>query len=206
MEPTRLAQQEREVVCDLFVELGPDAPTLCEGWSTTDLAAHLVVRERRPDSGPGLVWPPLAGYTDRVRRTVRDRMSWTDLVEQVRSGPPALLRPFDGPMNTVEYFIHAEDVRRAQSGWEPRPLSTELADALWARVGAGGMAKKVAATIRITSPGRPDKQQGTGPLLVVDGDPGELTVFGSGRQAAARVEIMGDATLADQLRSASLGL
>ena len=135
MEPARLAQQERGVVCDLFVEFGPDAPTLCEGWSTTDLAAHLVVRERRPDSGPGLVWPPLSDYTDKVRRTVRDRTSWTELVDRVRPGPPALLRPFDGPMNTVEYFIHAEDVRRAQPGWEPRPLSPELADALWARVG-----------------------------------------------------------------------
>jgi len=206
MEPARLAQQEREVVCDLFVEFGPDAPTLCAGWSTTDLAAHLVVRERRPDSGPGIVWPPLSGYTDKVRRTVRDRTPWTELVEKVRTGPPALLRPFDGPMNTVEYFIHAEDVRRAQPGWEPRPLSPELADALWARVGPGGLAKKVAATIRITSPGREAKEQGSGPLLVVDGDPGELTLFGSGRQGAARVEITGDATLADQLRAAALGI
>jgi uncharacterized protein (TIGR03085 family) len=206
MEPAHLAQQEREVVCDLFLELGPDAPTLCEGWSTTDLAAHLVVRERRPDSGPGIMWPPLAGYTDKVRRAVRDRTPWTELVEKVRSGPPALLRPFDGPMNTVEYFIHAEDVRRAQSGWEPRAISAELADALWGRVGPGGMAKKVAATIRITSPGRPAKEQGSGPLLVVDGDPGELTMFGSGRQAEARVEITGDAALADQLRSAALGV
>jgi len=206
MEDGTPAQQERTLLCDLLDELGPGAPTLCEGWVTADLAAHLVVRERRPDSGPGLVWPPLADYTDKVRRAVRDRTPWTDLVDKVRSGPPALLRPFDGPMNTVEYFIHAEDVRRAQPGWEPRPLSPELADALWARVGAGGMAKKVAATIRITSPGRAAKEQGAGPLLVVDGDPGELTVFGSGRQAAARVEITGDPTLADQLRSATLGI
>jgi uncharacterized protein (TIGR03085 family) len=206
MEPAALAQQERGVVCDLFVEFGPDAPTLCEGWSTTDLAAHLVVRERRPDSGPGLVWPPLSGYTDKVRRKVRDRTSWTDLVDKVRTGPPALLRSFDGPMNTVEYFIHAEDVRRAQPGWEPRPLPPEMADALWARVGPGGMAKKVPATIRITSPGRENKEQGSGPLLVVDGDPGELTLFGSGRQAAARVEITGDEALADQLRAAALGV
>src|ERR1019366_2363964 len=93
-----IAQRERGTICDLFVELGPDAPTLCEGWTTADLAAHLVARERRPDSGPGLVWPPLAGYTDAVRRSVRDRTVWTDLVDRVRSGPPWLLRPFDGPM------------------------------------------------------------------------------------------------------------
>jgi uncharacterized protein (TIGR03085 family) len=200
-----LAQQERKTLCDLFVEHGSEAPTLCEGWFTADLAAHLVVRER-PDSGPGLVWPPLADYTDKVRRAVRDRTAYLKLVETVRRGPPLLLRPFDGPMNTVEFFIHVEDVRRAQAGWEPRPVSPELADALWARTGPGGMAKKVPATIVITSPGRADKERGTGPTLTLAGDPGELTMFGAGRQGAARVEITGDAALAAQLRAAPLGV
>jgi uncharacterized protein (TIGR03085 family) len=204
--PPILAQQEREAICNLFVELGPDAPTLCAGWTTADLAAHLVVRERRPDSGPGLVWPPLAGYTDKVRRSVKDRTPWTKLVETVRRGPPMLLRRVDGPMNTVEYFIHVEDVRRAQPNWEPRQISEELANALWARVGPGAMAKKVPATIVVASPGRPEKEAGTGPRLVLSGDPGELTMFGSGRQAAARVEITGDAELAAQLRGAVLGI
>jgi uncharacterized protein (TIGR03085 family) len=206
MTPGSPAQQERTTICDLFVELGSDAPTLCEGWSTADLAAHLVVRERRPDSGPGLVWPPLAGYTDKVRRAVRDRTPWAKLVETVRRGPPLLLRPFDGAMNTVEFFVHVEDVRRARVGWEPRPLSPELADALWARVGPGGMAKNVPATIVITSPGRADKEGGTGPRLTLAGDPGELAMFGAGRQGAARVEISGDEALAVRLRTASLGI
>ena len=206
MTPPSLAQQERKTLCDLFVERGSAAPTLCEGWFTADLAAHLVVRERRPDSGPGLVWPPLAGYTDKVRQAVRDRAPWEKLVETVRRGPPLLLRPFDGPMNTVEFFIHVEDVRRARDGWEPRQISPELADALWARVGPGGMAKKVPATIVITSPGRADKERGTGPRLTLAGDPGELIMFGAGRQGAARVEISGDAALAAQLRAASLGI
>ncbi len=133
-------------------------------------------------------------------------MSWEKLVETVRRGPPLLLRPFDGPMNTVEYFIHTEDVRRAQAGWEPRSISPELADALWARVGASGMANKVPATIVITSPGRAEKEHGAGPRVTVAGDPGELTMFGSGRQGAARVEISGDPALVAQLRAASLGI
>ena len=206
MTPPSLAQQERKTLCDLFVERGSAAPTLCEGWFTADLAAHLVVRERRPDSGPGLVWPPLAGYTDKVRQAVRDRTPWEKLVETVRRGPRLLLRPFDGPMNTVEFFIHVEDVRRAQDGWEPRQISPELADALWARVGPGGMAKKIPAQIVITSPGRADKERGTGPRLTLAGDPGELIMFGAGRQGAARVEISGDEALAAQLRAASLGV
>lgn len=206
MTDVNLAQRERHALCDLFAELGPAAPTLCEGWTTADLAAHLVVRERRPDSGPGIVWPPLAGYTDRIRLAARDRTPWTQLVVTVRSGPPLLLRPFDGPMNTVEYFIHLEDVRRAQERWEARSLPPELADALWARVGPGGMAKKVAGTIELTSNGRPAKEGGSGPRLVIDGDPGEHTLFGAGRQRAALVTITGDAELAARLRSTPLGI
>jgi uncharacterized protein (TIGR03085 family) len=206
MTPASLAQQERTTLCDIFIELGPAAPTLCEGWLTADLAAHLVVRERRPDSGPGLVWAPLAGYTDKVRRAVRDRTPWEKQVETVRRGPPAPLRPFDGAMNTVEFFIHVEDVRRALPGWEPRPISLELADALWARVGPGGMAKKVSATIVIASSGRADKEAGTGPHLTLSGDPGELIMFGAGRQGAAGVDISGDVSLAAQLRAAPLGV
>jgi len=128
------------------------------------------------------------------------------LVETVRRGPPLLLRPFDVPMNTIEFFIHVEDVRRAQDGWEPREISPKLADTLWSSVGPGGMAKKVPATIVITSPGRTDKEGGTGPRLALTGDPGELVMFGAGRQRAARVEISGDAALATQLRAASLGV
>lgn len=201
-----LAQEERSTMCDLLLEYGPDAPTLCEGWFAADLAAHLVVRERRPDSGPGLVWPRLADYTEKVRRSERDRVSFEALVEKVRSGPPWLLRPFDGPMNTVEFFIHVEDLRRGREGWQPRVVSPQLDDALWARVGAGGLAKKVPVTIVVTAPGRDAKEAGSGPRLTLAGDPGELIMFGAGRQRAARVQIDGDEGLAAQLRAAKLGV
>ena len=55
MALTAPQQAERAALCDLFVQVGPAAPTLCEGWATYDLAAHLVIRERKPLSGPGLV-------------------------------------------------------------------------------------------------------------------------------------------------------
>ena len=44
------ARDERIALCDLLDETGPEAPTLCEGWRTLDLAAHLVLREHRPDA------------------------------------------------------------------------------------------------------------------------------------------------------------
>ena len=58
---TDVAAAERAALLDLLERLGPDAPTLCEGWATHDLAAHLVVRERRPVAGPGYVFPALHG-------------------------------------------------------------------------------------------------------------------------------------------------
>src|SRR5215472_30435 len=90
MTPPSLAQQERATLCDLFVALGSEAPTLCEGWLTADLAAHLVVRERRPDSALGILGGPLSGYSDRVRRGMSTRTPYPLLVETIRSGPPRL--------------------------------------------------------------------------------------------------------------------
>ena len=52
------------------VQSVPDAPTLCEGWKTRDLAAHLVVRERRPDATLGIAVPFLADYTAKVQNKV----------------------------------------------------------------------------------------------------------------------------------------
>ena len=60
---------------------GPDAPTLCEGWTTRDLAAHLVIRERRLDATPGILVPQLAGYTAKVQEQVTAATDWTALVE-----------------------------------------------------------------------------------------------------------------------------
>ena len=51
---TSLAESERALFADLLAEVGPDAPTLCGDWTTRDLAAHLVVRERRLDATPGI--------------------------------------------------------------------------------------------------------------------------------------------------------
>ncbi|MGJ4074519.1 maleylpyruvate isomerase N-terminal domain-containing protein [Corynebacterium macclintockiae] len=48
------SQSEREALANLLQQSGPDAPTLCEGWSTRDLAVHLVIREYRPDAAAGL--------------------------------------------------------------------------------------------------------------------------------------------------------
>ena len=61
-----VTQNERRAMCDLLDELGPDRPTLCGEWSTRDLLAHLLVRERRPDASLGILVPAMAKRTERV--------------------------------------------------------------------------------------------------------------------------------------------
>src|ERR687898_1799245 len=127
---TTAAAAERARLSDLFDDVGPDAPTLCEGWATRDLAAHLVVRERRPDAAIGVIAKPFAGYTAKVQDGIAADVPWPALVERVRSGPPlwspTRLEPVERMVNTVEFFVHHEDVRRAVDGWQPRVLDDEL--------------------------------------------------------------------------------
>jgi uncharacterized protein (TIGR03085 family) len=115
--PNALAVAEREALADLMLEVGPDAPTLCGGWTTRDLAAHLVIRSDRPDAAAGIVIPALAGWTAKVQEKAA-RRDWDDLVRTVRRGAPGWSlqsRPsLDGQSNTIEYFVHHEDVRRAR--------------------------------------------------------------------------------------------
>jgi uncharacterized protein (TIGR03085 family) len=199
-EPASLAQRERSALCDLLVDLGPDAPTLCEGWRSADLAAHLFVRDRRPDAIPGtlLKFAPARAWTKRVQDGARDTLTWDALIAKVRSGPAALMMPFDNGANTREYFVHHEDLRRGQKGWEPRTLSVEDETALWGQLGRLRRAALLSSTIfhhppaasRLEAPGKAPlllTKSGTG--TVVQGPVGELVMWLNGRREAARVEI-----------------
>lgn len=206
---SHFAQAERQALCDLFDEVGPDAPTLCAGWQASDLAAHLVVRERRPDAAAGVLVAALAGYLDRVQRSVRDGRSWPALVAEVRRGPPAVLRPIDEPVNTAEYFIHFEDVRRAVEVWEPRALEAGLEVALWrrARFMARRAGRRLGAVLAVEWPGHGRVVTGAGePAATVSGPPGELLLYLFGRQAAARVGTAGDPAVVERAGRADLGI
>jgi uncharacterized protein (TIGR03085 family) len=114
---TNFARTERAALADLFVEVGPDAPTLCAGWTTTELALHLVVREKGDPANLADAATPLAGYLQRRRRSILAANGYAGLVEKFRNGPPRF-SPFaipgmDARGNTVELFVHHEDVRRA---------------------------------------------------------------------------------------------
>lgn len=195
---TSLARTERSALCDLFTDVGPDAPTLCEGWRAADLAAHLAVRERRPDAAAGALIRPLAPRLERIQRGYAD-LPWARLVELVRTGPPPwsafAIPAVDAAANTVEYFVHHEDVRRARPGWEPRELTDEQQETLWRRLRSMSRLLLHRAPVGVALR-RPDgviwrAHAGTS-YVTLAGPPAELVLYAYGRGDHARVELLGE--------------
>ncbi|NUT33788.1 MAG: TIGR03085 family protein [Hamadaea sp.] len=205
------ARAERQALATLMAELGPDAATLCAGWTARDLAAHLVLRDRRPDAALGIWLKPLAGHTAKVQAELA-KSDFVDLLAQLREPPPwsPVSNPLlEEPVNVHEMFVHHEDLRRARPGWHPRELDRGEREALWRRVRLTSRLalRRFPATVVVDAGefGAVTGGKG-GPRLTVAGDPGELAVFLSGRQAYARVTVEGDAAIVERLRRARLGV
>jgi uncharacterized protein (TIGR03085 family) len=203
--PRCLAQRDRLELCRLLEALGPDAPTLCAGWTARDLAAHLVARDHRPDSIPGLVLAPLSGWSERVRLRILER-PYEELVATLRAGLPrwSPLRTRRGAQafDTHEFFVHVEDVRRVQPGWEPRQLGPDDERDLWRVLAWFGprafrrvpvpvvLRRPDGAARRVARLGR--SRRGPGGPATITGPPGELLLYAFGRRDQARVEVSGD--------------
>jgi uncharacterized protein (TIGR03085 family) len=206
---TTIAKSEREALCDLFLDTGPDAPTLCEGWTTRDLAAHLVVREGRPDAALGIVVPTLSWWTKRVQQHTA-RTPWESLVGRVRTGPwrfsPSRIGTVDAALNGLEYFVHHEDVRRAQPGWEARELPVAVQESLWSavRTRARFNLRSAPVGVVLADPGGRRVVARSGePSVTVTGEPAELVLLIYGRGDHALVEVSGDEPTVERFRHAS---
>jgi len=210
---TTPATHERHRFAELLAEIGPDAPTLCGDWNTRDLAAHIVIRDRRPDAMPGILIPTFAGYTDKVQSKLARGDEFGDLVRKVREGAPfwspMRLDAVDRLANTAEFFVHLEDVRRAQPDWSARELDAELDDDLYGvlKRGAKMMARKAPAGITLAPIGRTsivaNKNE---PMVEVSGPVGELVLWLYGRQAHSLVDYDGPADAVEELRAANLSI
>jgi uncharacterized protein (TIGR03085 family) len=206
------AKRERLILADLLESSGPEAPTLCEGWKTRDLAAHVVVRERRADAAGGLVFKPLAARLERVQGEFAAK-PYEELIQLIRTGPPRMspyaLKQIDEAANTVEYYIHAEDVRRAAPDWTPRELDTVFQDALWRRLetAARMFARKSPVGLVLRRPnGQTVVAHKGSPVVTVTGEPGELVLFASGRQRVAKTETEGGKDAVAWAYEAKLGI
>jgi uncharacterized protein (TIGR03085 family) len=208
---TRYARTERSALADALHAAGPDAPTLCEGWTTRDLAAHVVLRERDPVAAAGIVVSPLSGWMESRRRSIA-RRDFDELIRQLRRPPvwSTISNPImDEISNLQEMYIHHEDVRRAQPRWRPRALDPGLEEALWRRVRriVPLALRRFRGAVVFEWPGHGRASGGAGgPEMSVRGKPSELTMFLSGRQAVADVTLTGPDDLVDKLTKARLGI
>jgi uncharacterized protein (TIGR03085 family) len=207
------ARAERAALSELLKQVGPDAATLCEGWTTADLAAHLVTRERRPDAAPGIALPAMRGWTERVRTRFKQR-PYTELVHLIATGPPrvslfGLIPGVDELVNSAELFVHHEDVRRAQPGWAPRELPAAVEASLWSRLRQGGRIffRRAPVGVRLQNPdGDTVTVKAGSPTVTLTGRPSELLLYGFGRGAHAQVEASGDETAVARLHATRFGM
>ena len=207
-----LVRRERHALCDTALEVGPDAPTLCGGWDARDLVAHLLVRERGW-WGPaaGIAISPLEGVTERAMAR-KASAPFPELVEQLRE--PALT-PYRLPgverlTNTLEYFVHHEDLRRGRPAWEPRELPPADEDELWKLLkGSAKLStRKAGVPIVVRRTDQPGQaatvRRGEDPVVVI-GRPSELVLFFFGRDQVRDVAFEGPPDAISRLRGSHRG-
>lgn len=213
------ARDERAQLCDLFEQVGPEAPTLCEGWDAHDLATHLWIRETDPVGASGLVAKPLSGLLERRMAEVRQRWTFPELVNRVRRGPARLsvfaIPGVDEGANTTEYFIHHEDVRRAGDAPQTsRALSPEVEEWMWRRLKllarawfrrapVGVVLERLGST---TPDGGPETIRASAGAAIVTlvGQPSELMMFANGRTGVAEVKLVGEPEALEALQTTDL--
>jgi uncharacterized protein (TIGR03085 family) len=200
--------RERAVLADALAVAGPGSPTLCEGWRTEHLAAHVVLRERDLLASAGIALAPLTARTDRVTLEAGDRAadadSYARLVAEVRAGPPlwSPLRWAGDLVQLLELFVHAEDVLRAPgapTGMPDHAPSQAEAEVLWRHLVRSAPLMYRAWLRRsglvLAAPGR-SARVGRAPSdprddLVVHGGLTDLVLHAFGRTSVAKVELEG---------------
>lgn len=207
-----MSRTERTALCDLALQVGQDEPTLCGDWTVKDLVVHLLIREGSP-AAVGITVPQLSGLTDLASRRLAGR-DFAVLVEQVRSGPP-IYSPFrlgkvEKMFNTLEYFVHHEDIRRAQPTWSPRTLTRREEKLLWKQISVAGKGlargSKVGVVLERSDTGERAVVKQAEPSVVVRGLPSELALYLYGRKDQAVVEFAGDAADIAALNGTDLGI
>ncbi|WP_026818556.1 TIGR03085 family metal-binding protein [Arthrobacter castelli] len=209
-------EPSREVLAETLLAAGPDADTLCAGWRTRELAAHLYLREHRPAVAAGLVARPLAQVSTKATHKLAESSRATDdyrkLVEKFRGGPamlnPMRLPALDKSANLIEYFVHTEDVRRATERWAPRALDEEYSDALWDELvkRAAILYRSVDLGIILVRPSGPRHVAKRSAVSVaIVGEPGELLMHAHGRRNHALVTFEGEPDAVALLDSAEIG-
>lgn len=188
---------QRHKLVHLLREVGPDAPTLCEGWTTLDLIIHLVIRENYPLAAAGMMVPQLSAKLAAQTQQLKATVPYTELVDRWERG--SRLWPVakaDRWLNAVEHFVHYEDVSRAQPGKADQPQHVDRADEQALLRGLKSMSKMLLRSSTVPVVVQPDGwprvvvhdtrgvvHNGSG-VATVSGPVGEIVLWLFGRDVA----------------------
>ncbi|MEO9140116.1 MAG: TIGR03085 family metal-binding protein [Jatrophihabitans sp.] len=220
------ALSERRELSRTLRRSGPDSATLCGDWTTAQLTAHLVLRERSLAEAAGRL--PVARFKRTAEQVVDDLARsepYQQLVDLFERGPS--WRDVIGPVpvawlwsvpivreqaNLLEYLVHHEDVRRAEPGWEPRDMPIAFQQAVWQRLHLLSRLTLRAVPVGLTMSwptggqirNRTAKRGGA--TVTVTGEPVELAMFAFGRLDQARVDLDGSPADIVAVRGADISL
>ena len=191
---SNLARIERLRLVDSARRAGEDAPTLCEGWTARDLATHLIIRERHPAAAMGIVMSKFAGKREAQEREYAS-MPYSELLGLVASPPrwtPGGWPGVESVMNTAEFVVHHEDIRRAAIEWIPRRLSSQENTTVWAQCKTAliPFGAKAKSRVEINAPGNGRRSAGgKGEGITITGEPVEILLYLMGRERHALVDV-----------------
>jgi len=204
-------QIDRAHLVDALEAAGPDAPTLCEGWRSRHLAAHVVLRERSALE-PARMWLPALGgpgenALEELAERSADEAGWAELLARVAEGPRRIspLAWGGDKANLVELVIHTEDVRRGAGPAAPLEREPEHLDAIFdqLRLAARLYYRATPVGLVLVVPGgrraRVKGPRGDFGTVVLRGSVVDLLLHASGRGAAAQLEIEGHEADLDSL-------
>jgi uncharacterized protein (TIGR03085 family) len=198
---------EHEAMADTLTRVGAGAPTLIDGWTTTELAAHLASL----DAGGGLVlflgrqlitriYPrPTTGSRKLAARALeRAKAKGYDwCVAQVRTPRRLPMRLGGAPVAMFEVYVHHQDVLRADPALEPRPAPEELASCLpWLLAFHSKRLDDIELIIETDSG---ELRAGTGTPVAVRGEVGEVVLWLAGRESHGDVEVDADPAVLDRV-------
>ena len=191
---------ERQEFAATLRAAGPQAPTLCGDWRSSELLAHLILRERLSAEAAGRV--PVRRLRELSEHVIAGYVAehdYPEMVDTFEGGPPAI-SPWAIPaireaFNLLEYTVHHEDVRRAGGDTTPRALPASREQAIWNRLrrSAPFTMRMVPIRVRLEWPGHGSVdagRRGHGTVRVT-GAPMELALVAFGRQRVAQVSYHG---------------
>jgi uncharacterized protein (TIGR03085 family) len=206
---------QRAALCDALDAVEPGAPTLCDGWTAHHLAAHVWLRENETWSVAPLIATGRGDRIDERLEAVRRRHPYRDLVAEIRRGPRGL-SPFRLPgveevANTIEFFVHCEDVRRGAGVITPRELDLALENLAWKRATTLGRlflrGCPVAVWLERDAPSGEPVRIGRGPdIVTISGRPTEILLYLFGRRGAADVAVAGERAAVSIVERTRLGI